>query len=110
MRQEWVHQLRRKGLQSGVVGHTLFVDCPFCVSMGTTRDTRQRLGIEIVGGHGHVPVGMGFCFNCGYRSKKALTEVLGVDPVFVKEPEEAKSSIARFARLLRGINFALCRF
>jgi Toprim-like len=60
--------------------------CPFCESAGQTKDWRFRLGINIVKDVAH-------CFNCGWRSRKAiedLTQALGLG-VFSVETEGTQS-------------------
>lgn len=86
-------QLRQKGIVARISGSTLWANCPYCIQRGTTKDTRQRLGIELRGRK--VPVGTGWCFNCHYRSKNALEEILGqpINLLSVQEPERQEPEV-----------------
>lgn len=45
------------------------INCLFCVDMGTSQDTRFRLGFNLESGLGH-------CYNCGWSSRKAVLEIV----------------------------------
>ncbi len=47
------------------------INCPMCVSMGTSQDTRRRCGIKYEGDQ----IGIN-CFNCGFKTKYIVGEQL----------------------------------
>lgn len=67
-----VSQLQMRGIdvkQSPSNENEFRICCPFCVSMGTSPDFRFRLGFNIESG-------LASCFNCGWRSRKAILELV----------------------------------
>jgi hypothetical protein len=61
--------LTRKGIAYRLSGHELAVCCLFCTAQGESLDERFRLYLNL-------NTGAGLCFNCGWRSRYALQQVL----------------------------------
>lgn len=58
-------------VKRGSKGYLQF-DCPMCVSMGTTKDTRKRCGIK----QNVDSIGIN-CFNCGFKTKYFFGQQIG---------------------------------
>lgn len=69
-----VSQLQMRGIdvKQSPSNETEFrICCPFCVEMGTSPDFHFRLGFNIESG-------LANCFNCGWKSRKAMLELVRV--------------------------------
>jgi DNA primase len=82
--------LGARGIEYTESGNEININCPFCVEMGTSQDSKLRLGINLTKDVAH-------CFNCGWGSKhgtfKKILEALDIRGLSDEEEIEKSDKV-----------------